>query len=83
VIFPGSTPASPAGKRCHPLRSSVVLSRSIEVLKQALKVVSDAAVHLKDAGFDELTPDLRTAMSKIRKEMNHREAVKDHPDLFG
>jgi hypothetical protein len=59
------------------------LSQRTEVLKQALKAVSDAAVQLKEAGFDELTPDLRAAMSKIRKEMNHREAVKDHPDLFG
>jgi hypothetical protein len=44
--------------------------------------VSDAAAQLKDAGFDELTVDLRAGMSKIRREINHREAVKNHPDLF-
>jgi hypothetical protein len=47
-----------------------------------LKAVSDATAQLKEAGFDELTVDLRAGMSKIRRELNHQEAVKDHPDLF-
>ena len=60
-----------------------VLSRRTETLKAALKAVSDAAAQLKDAGFDDLAADLRASMSRIRREMNHIEAVKDHPDLFG
>jgi hypothetical protein len=52
-------------------------------LKAALKGVSDAAVQLKEAGFDDLAAELRGCMSKIRREVNHAEAVKDHPDLFG
>jgi hypothetical protein len=59
------------------------LSRNLQTLKSALKAVSDAALQLKEVGFDDLAADLRTSMSKIRREMNHVEAVKDHPDLFG
>jgi hypothetical protein len=58
------------------------LSRKTETLKAALKGVSDAAVQLKEAGFDDLAAELRGCMSKIRREVNHAEAVKDHPDLF-
>jgi hypothetical protein len=52
-------------------------------LKAALKGISDAAVQLKEAGFDDLAAELQGCMSKIRREVNHVEAVKDHPDLFG
>jgi hypothetical protein len=58
------------------------LSQRVKILKHALKAVSDATAQLKEAGFDELTVDLRAGMSKIRRELNHQEAVKDHPDLF-
>jgi hypothetical protein len=59
------------------------LNRRTETLRAALKAVSDAAAQLKDAGFDDLAADLRASISRIRREMNHVEAVKDHPDLFG
>jgi hypothetical protein len=59
------------------------LNRRTETLRAALKAVSDAAAQLKDAGFDDLAADLRSSISRIRREMNHVEAVKDHPDLFG
>jgi hypothetical protein len=59
------------------------LSRNLQTLKSALKAVSDAALQLKEVGFDDLAADLRVSISKIRREMNHVEAVKDHPDLFG
>jgi hypothetical protein len=59
------------------------LSRNLQTLKSALKAVSDAALQLKEVGFDDLAADLRASISKIRREMNHVEAVKDHPDLFG
>jgi len=59
------------------------LSRNLQTLKSALKAVSDAALQLKEVGFDDLAADLRASISKIRREMNHVEAVMDHPDLFG
>lgn len=59
-----------------------VLSRKTETLKAALKSVADGAAQLKEAGFDDLAAELRLSMSKIRREMNHAEAVKNHPDLF-
>ncbi|MDP9096193.1 MAG: hypothetical protein M3N26_06525 [Pseudomonadota bacterium] len=58
------------------------MSRKTETLKAALKSVSDGAAQLKEAGFDDLAAELRLSMSKIRREMNHAEAVKNHPDLF-
>ncbi len=59
------------------------MSRKVQILRTALKAVSDAAADLKDAGFDDLAADLRLSLAKIRREMNHVEAVKNHPDLFG
>jgi hypothetical protein len=59
------------------------LSRNLQTLKAALKAVSDAAAQLKEAGYDDLAADLRASLSKIRREMNHAEAVMDHPNLFG
>ena len=58
------------------------MSRKTETLKAALKSLSDGAMQLKEAGFDDLAADLRLSMSKIRRELNHVEAVKNHPDLF-
>lgn len=58
------------------------VNRKIETLKSALRGVSDAAAQLKEAGFDDLAAGLGPSLSKIRREMNHLEAVKDHPDLF-
>jgi hypothetical protein len=60
-----------------------ILNRKIETLKSALKAVSNAATQLKEGGFDDLAAELRGCLSKIRREVNHIEAVKDHPDLFG
>lgn len=59
------------------------MSRKSDTLNHALKSVSDAAIRLKEAGFDDLAAELRASLAKIRREMNHVEAVKDHPDLFG
>ncbi len=59
------------------------MSRKIQILKSAVKALSDAPAQLKDGGFDDLAAELRGTMSKLRREMNHIEAVKDHPDLFG
>jgi hypothetical protein len=59
------------------------LSRKLQTLKAAIKAVSDAATQLKEAGFDDLAAELRVSMAKIRREIGHVEAVKDHPDLFG
>ena len=61
---------------------AIRLSRKTEVLKAALKAVSDAVAQLKGAGFDDMAAELRVSMSKIRRELNHAEAVKGHPDLF-
>ncbi|MGI4796706.1 MAG: hypothetical protein ACRYF2_10755 [Janthinobacterium lividum] len=58
------------------------MTRKIETLKSALKCVSDGAAQLKEAGFDDLAAELKPSLAKIRREMNHLEAVKDHPDLF-
>ena len=58
------------------------MSRRIEALKSALRSVADGAAQLKEAGFDDLAADLRLSLSKIRREMSHLEAIKDHPDLF-
>jgi hypothetical protein len=58
------------------------LSGRLQTLKTAIKAVSEAAMQLKEAGFDDLVADLRVSMAKIRREISHAEAVKDHPDLF-
>jgi hypothetical protein len=59
-----------------------VLSRKLQTLKSAVKAVSDAALQLKEVGLDDLAADLRASVSKLRREINHVESVKDHPDLF-
>ena len=59
------------------------MSCNLQTLKSALKAVSDAALQLKEVGFDDLAADLRASISKIRREISHVESVKDHPDLFG
>jgi hypothetical protein len=63
-------------------KTSAALNQKDQILKQALKAVSEITMQLREVGFEELTVDLRLGMSKIRREINHREAVKDHPDLF-
>ena len=77
-----STPGSRYTNSLDPPWANV-LNRRTETLKAALKAVSDAAAQLKDVGFDDLAADLRASISRIRREMNHVEAVQDHPDLFG
>ena len=59
------------------------MSRKTETLKAAAKAVSEIAARLKDAGLDDLAAELRGSASRIRRELNHLEAVKSHPDLFG
>ena len=60
-----------------------VSSRKTEVLRAALKEISDTAARLKEAGLDDLATELHGIMSRIRRELNHVVAVKNHPDLFG
>jgi hypothetical protein len=60
-----------------------VSSRKTEVLRTALKEISDTAARLKEAGLDDLATELHGTMSRVRRELNHVVAVKNHPDLFG
>ena len=66
-----------------PVPEVSVSSRKTEVLRTALKAISDTAARLKEAGLDDLAAELQGTMSRIRRELNHVVAVKNHPDLFG
>lgn len=66
-----------------PVLEVSVLSQKAELLRMALKAISDTAARLKEAGLDDLAAELHGTMSRIRRELNHVVAVKNHPDLFG
>jgi hypothetical protein len=60
-----------------------VSSRKTEALKAALKAMSATAAQLKEAGLDDMAAELRAAISKMRRELSHLDALKNYPDLFG
>ena len=66
-----------------PVPEVSVSSRKTGVLRTALKALFNTAARLKEAGLDDLAVELHGTMSRIRRELNHVVAVRNHPELGG